>query len=296
MQVTVLMTFLQDIADLDDRRFLPKILSDVLSKDGSFKTDRADHRFKGIEGGWIRHLTGGRSAFRVVYLRRNDSVFLYRVGQHSVEDGLTEPKSLDGVVVGGKEVAVEGRTGHEGRAPWIYEGRLLYTQKPTMISKLMHSMSFVAHKEIIFVSPFVTEELLERNALFGRFLDRMIEDGADVWLVTKPPDESKIAFYRSLEVRGFGIYFYENLHTKLYLFDIDEEKLTDHTKDIRSTGVVGSANLTEMGLALQNALSNEELCFQIPLSKFNEARDYAFWLMDRADDVAKYSLRLTRRF
>ena len=56
------------------------MLSKVLGRDGSFRLDRDDHRFHGIEDAWIRVVSRGNTAYRVIYIRRGRDVYLYRAG------------------------------------------------------------------------------------------------------------------------------------------------------------------------------------------------------------------------
>ena len=44
----------------------------------------------------------------------------------------------------------------------------------------------------------------------------------------------------------------------LYVFEVDEKALGPFTKDVRRTAILGSANLTEMGLAMSGEVGNEE--------------------------------------
>lgn len=299
MRVKLTPTFLDDLRTIDDVRLHKKIYSDVFDERGHLKADRADHRYRGIEGAWIRHLTGGRSAFRLIYIQRDDIAYLYRVGPHSIEENLTGPRSLDGAVdVSGLSDAFASTAVRDARETyWVDDGRLLRSSQPLTIGKVMASMRWVKQTEIWLVSPFISESVLARTSPFGQFLDRMVEDGATVWLITRPPqDRDKLPFYRSLEERRWAVFLHKALHSKLYVFEVDETALGPFTKDVRRTAILGSANLTEMGLAMSGEVGNEELCYQMPLTKYDEAKQYAYWLAEQSDDVATYISRVTRRF
>ena len=286
--------FLQDLTEIDDARFVRRVLRQVLDNDGEFRQGKEDHRYHGIQDAWIRYVSSGKTAYRVIYIRAADSVFLYRAGPHSIEDRLRAPRGLaSAAVVQAAPDTPQPQLPYQG---WSDSGELLKTTQAVMLRKVVHSLRFVGHREIFLISPYVDEDTLARWAPLGQFIDRAIEEGTVIWLITRPPEPERLAFYRGLEERGMGVFFYRSLHAKLFVFDINTETLGQYTKDMRPTAIVGSANLTEMGLALSNETSNEELCYRLPAVKFSEAKDYAYWLMNHADDVAAYTLRITRRF
>ena len=104
-------------------------------------------------------------------------------------------------------------------------------------------------------------------------MDRSVEENTFVFLVTKPPVKANLDAYKDLETRGFFVYFNERLHSKLYLFNIDPSTLNQYTKDTKPTAILGSSNLTDVGLGMGDGPSNEELCYRIPLERFKNVRD-----------------------
>ena len=288
--------FIEDLKSAEDGRLVRRVLNQAFDADGEFRKGQNDHRYHGIENAWIRYVSQGKAGYRLIYLRIGESVYLYRAGVHSIEDELSSPKRLDLAIAVGEVRAVETVQNPGWAANWVDNGELLKTTQEVMLKKVIHSLAHVGHREIVLVSPFVSEETVSRQAPLGRLLDRAIEEGTQVWLVTRPPELAKLDFFRGLEEREIGVYFYKSLHAKLYLFDVNADTLSEYNKDISATGILGSANLTEMGLALTGELANEELCYRLPAAKYEEARQYAFWLMNHSDDVAAYRLRSTRRF
>ncbi len=290
--------FLEDLRSADDPRFVRRVLQQLFDSSGEFKRGQNDHRYHGIDDAWIRYVSKGRTGYRLIYIQKNDSVYIYRAGVHSVEDNLTAPQRLDLAVpvvsMDLRQTAQSDQARREER--WLDSGAFLRSTQEIFLKKVFHGLSHVGHHEIVLVAPFVSEETVARSAPLGRFLDRAIEEGTNVWLVTRPPDPAKLDFFRALEERDFGVYFYKTLHAKLYLFEVNPSTLGEFNRDLTRTAIIGSANLTEMGLALAGELSNEELCYRLPDAKFEEARLYAHWLIHHSEDVAAYRLRSTRRF
>lgn len=85
--------FLVDLRTEGDAKFARRVLSKVLDSQGHFPSDSEDHRYEGIVDAWIRYVSMGGAAIRVVYIRKGQDVFLYRAGPHSVEDNLPKPKA-----------------------------------------------------------------------------------------------------------------------------------------------------------------------------------------------------------
>lgn len=289
--------FLQDLRDAEDAKFLRRVLDQIIDKSNSFKRDQNDHRYHGIEDAWIRYISGGRTAYRLIYIQRNDDVFLYRAGAHSIEDRLSAPRSLDGLPVRDVMSIERNSTltgGAQGGAQ--ISGDLLKTSQPMMLSKVILGLTFVGHREIFLVSPYLSQGLLDRQAPFGRFLDKAIEERAAIVLITKPSEKFDWMFYEALESRGIMVHFHAKLHTKLFVFDIDETTLSAYNRDVTRTAILGSANLTDMGFSLGGEGGNEELCYRLPSAQFYEAREHAYWLMNQSVDFVTYRNRATRRF
>src|SRR3954449_2651005 len=94
MICSFLPSFIADLQAESDANFARRVFLKLFEGDGSFRPDINDHRYHGIEGAWIRYVSQGRSAFRVIYIKKGDEIFLYRAGQHSVEDNLAPPHDL----------------------------------------------------------------------------------------------------------------------------------------------------------------------------------------------------------
>jgi hypothetical protein len=282
--------FLQDLRDADDARLVRRTLDQIIDAQGDFRRDSNDHRYHGIENAWIRYVSGGKTAYRLIYIRDDDDVFLYRVGGHSIEDRLQSPNMRDGIELNSQKPI------HERSQSIRSNGILLKTSTETMLSKVISSLYHVGHREIWLVSPFLSESLLSRHAPFGRFLDRAMEDGAAIGLITRLGEKINTALLDDLEARGIAIYLHPKLHAKLYVFELESSSLSQYNRDMSSMAILGSANLTEMGLSLDQPSGNEELCYRIPADQFYEAKGHAEWLANQSQDLQSIKLRLNRRF
>lgn len=290
-------SFLKDIRTSQDSRFVRRVLEHVCNDAGDFEEGRNDHRYDGIENAWIRYVSEGKTAFRLIYIRDGDSIYFYRAGVHSVEDNLVKPKALEGIELGLPPIrAVPPMPLHAAGNGLLEFGKLVKTSQKVMLSRLMSSMLHVQHNEIILISPYYSEAVLGRRAAFGSFLDRAIEENTAVALITREPPIEQLDFFQALEERGILVYFHPTLHAKLYLFEIDEANTGPYLKEIKKTAILGSANLTDMGLALDGKGGNEELCYSLPHQQFGEAKEHAYWLINQSTDFVTFRQRRTRRF
>jgi len=289
MRLLLTPQFLNDLREAADHRFVSRVIAQVIDAAGQFRRDKDDHRYHGIEDAWIRYVT---KSYRLIYIRRDDRVYLYRTGPHSIEDNLPPPSNLQAAVPIEELPIAVSRYNQAA----VDVGELLKTSQATKLSKVVQALQFVGHREVYLVSPFVSPRVLDRYAPFGRFLDRAIEESAAVVLITRCPKTPTFDFYAGLEARGIMLHFHPTLHAKLYVFEIDRATLSQFNKDMRDTAILGSANLTEMGLALQGHGGNEELCYRLPNTMFDEAKQYAQWLMHQSTDFITYRQKYSRRY
>jgi hypothetical protein len=279
--------FMKDLRDAADPKFVRHVLNHTIADDCSLKPDKDDHRYKGIDDAWIRYVTGGKSAFRVIYLRKGADVYLYRAGPHSVEDHLTEPDDLALSV----SVTASPLTGaaNAGGAPL-----LLKTTEKRYLNQYLQSMYHLKHKSICIVAPRIEPALLDSKHHFGRFLDKAVEEGTCVAVVTAPQDKETMPLYRALEKREILVYFLDALNTKLYLFEIDTGNVVKWQQPPPCAMVVGSSDFTAAGLGMDDQPANEELCCALPAPMLGEVKQYADGLTLRADDCIKYFQQLAR--
>jgi len=288
MTVHLTKEFLNDLKCSRDVRFVSKVLDRTIGDDGAFTQDRDDHRYDGIEDGWIRYITGGSTAYRVIFIRKGEDVFLYRAGVHSVEDNLRPPRNFGGAL--SIRRAPENRP--KGAKNLAQDACLLKTKEADFVNRHIESMYHVKHREIWLISPFIDLDLLESRHGFGRFLDRAAEEGTFIGLITSSAqDEERVEAFKSLQEREINVFFFDGLHAKVYLFDVDLASRNSWQQGVQSHAIVGSSNLTNAGLGLNDAAPNEELNCRIPMDLFGEAQTYVYRLMKLADDYNSYAFR-----
>jgi phosphatidylserine/phosphatidylglycerophosphate/cardiolipin synthase-like enzyme len=288
--IRFMLQFLEDLRDADDARVVRRALDQIIDAQGEFRRDSNDHRFHGIENAWIRYVSGGKTAYRLIYIQNGSEILLYRVGGHSIEDRLQGPGSLEGIALAPSEP-------FRGRSQAVRSsGLLLKTSSEPMLSKMISSLYHVGHREIWLVSPYLSESLFCRNAPFGRFLDRAMEDGAAIALITRLGEKLNTGFLEDLEARGIAVYLHPKLHAKLYIFELELSSLSQYNRDMSSMAILGSANLTEMGLSLEQPSGHEELCYRISPDQFYEAKSHAEWLANQSQDLQSVKLKFNRRF
>ncbi|CUJ18374.1 Uncharacterised protein [Achromobacter xylosoxidans] len=299
MPVFLLPTFIADLQEHKDANFARRVLQKTIRPDGGFRPDSDDHPYQGIEDAWIRYVSRQRTAYRVIFLRKGDSIYLYRAGEHSVEDRLDGPAKgyMEGaVLVGSDEVgAAATPTWKEPIVAGPAVNRFKRNIPHPQISHEIFSRRNLPHKDIWLVSPTVNGELFSPTKSFGKLLLDQVEDGASVSLITAPPKDKNIEWMEKLAERNVGIFVYPRLHSKLYCFVFDENRRYepglldgDHYSSLI---LVGSSDMTAAGMALESQNLNEELCYSVSESEMSFVEDYVAELM-----MNGYELPEVRRF
>lgn len=290
MKVYITPEFIKDIRESADLRFIRQVFNHTLNTDGTFKQDADDHRYNSIKDAWIRYISKGNSAYRVLYLRQGDVIYLYRAGQHSIEERVGVPNNLQlSIPVCQKDIQEISQT------QFIDNGIFVKTDEPVFINKIFKSMYHVGHKEIIIMSPFIDLSILDRHHHFGSFLDKAIEEDTLVAIITRPPNENEQKVYKDLEERNIFVYFCAGLHSKLYIFDVNPTKVSQYNRDIKRTVIIGSSNLTKRGIGFDDEATNYELCYRLSVDKYGEAYNYAKKIIMKSADYKDYFFRLKRR-
>ena len=302
MPVFLLPDFIADLQEHDDAHFARRVLQKTIRPDGGFRPDADDHPYKGIEDAWIRYVSRKRTAYRVIFLRKGENIYLFRAGEHSVEDNLTGPaaRAIEAAIavdVGGLEVAAAlvGVPARERQVAAPPVNRFKRNIPHPQIHREIFSRRNLPHKDIWLVAPFVNGDLFAPTKPFGKLLLDQVEDGASVALITAPPRDKNIEWMEKLAERKVGIFVYPRLHSKLYCFVFDENRryapgLCDGDR-YSSLILVGSSNLTGMGMALGEGQWNEELCYSVPENEIGFVEEYVADLM-----MHGYELPEVRRF
>jgi len=294
MAIHILPSFVEDLKSHDDHRLVKRALEQINLKQQDLGSSANDHRYKGIDGAWIRYLSAGKSAYRLIYIRRGGDIYLYRAGNHDIEDRLSQPR-FDGVV-SLDAASPKFNCLQAGNSRGVDVGELLHTTEPIKVWQAITRMFHIGHKEIWLVSPFLSLNLLARRGVIGRFLDRAIEENTVVVLVTRPPSTvEELKEFEDMDRRGFICYFHQKLHSKLYLFEIEPNSLSKYNHHQGNVAIIGSSNLTDSGLSINDYSGNEELCYELPNIQFANAKRYANKLTMSSDDWPKAKMNFFRR-
>jgi phosphatidylserine/phosphatidylglycerophosphate/cardiolipin synthase-like enzyme len=293
MSLFIYDSFLTDLRDNGDANFTQRVLRKVINANGSFRQDADDHRFGGIEDAWIRYVSAGRTAFRAIYIRRQQDVLLYRAGTHSIEDNLVGPGAAAPLVevlmakaaaqgAGVVEAAIANRFLQNG----IGQKRLL--------RNVFLGRRLMPHQEVLLISPYVSLAMFDRPHRFGMAIDNLVEDGTKITLVTRWPKPGELDAYRDLEARGISLLFHRSLHAKLYIFTIRREEVK-YGQDFSDAAIIGSANLTETGFGFDERNFNEELCYELPHDAHEGALEFAYHIAGQAVDLPRVRRDLNLR-
>lgn len=294
-------SFLADLRNHGDNGFAKRALSKILAGNGSFRTADDDHRYNGIENAWIRVISRGNTAWRAIYIRRGNDIYLYRAGEHSVEDNLTAP--ANSLAFSPVEAATDGSVSTvstqawQGAAPIFadHAGRFWQNHRGKLLRSFMLGRRLIPHKEIILVSPTLTIDMLSSTHSFGMVLDDLIHEGSAITLITRPPASlEELKPYVDLEARRVTLAFHEQLHAKLYLFEIAENAAEICGEpSLSNVAMLGSANLTDegMGFAAQNL---EELCYELPGAAYQHAFEFVVQLIHDSEDLRIVRDKLTK--
>lgn len=288
--------FLADLRNHGDNGFAKRALSKILSPNGSFRSDDDDHRYHGIDDAWIRVISRGNTAWRAIYLRRGADIYLYRAGEHDIEDNLAPPaRALEFVPV---QSALERPNQPTWRAAAVdrdaERDRFYQNTRGRLLRTFILGRRLIPHKEVILISPFLSLSALQRTHRLGGTFDDLIEEGATVTLITKPPTTmEETRPFAEMEERGFKLAFHERLHAKLYLFELTDDASERTGQPLSNVALLGSANLTEPGFGL-NDCPLEELCYELPPNDFDRAVEFAAQVVHDSDDLRLVRAKLSR--
>lgn len=291
-EVTVIMTpeFIKDLQDQKHPNLAKQVLSHIFEDDGSFKTDRNDHPYKGMTDGHIRWIQMGGAGLRLIYIRKADKVYLYRAVGKSDEDGLKEPKVLKSQSIISE--LPEDILKDIGESEALIAERILTNSGPIYLREAIRKMYHIPHREIVLISPNVAHALLRRDGELGNFLDRAIEEGTTATLITRPPPLGDIPFFEDLARRNVQVLFAQNLQSRLFLFRVDEYRSHGIKEKLTPVAVLGSAELTHHSLDIGSVGANEELCYRFPVSHFDAFYAYAEKLIKSAIDLQGHKIKL----
>lgn len=308
--------FIGDLVGVGDANLAGRVLRKVFDSNGRFiERGRDDHRYRGIDDGWIRYVSKG---LRVIYRKDGNDVTLYRAGPHSVEDDLVAPHEVGTYVVVdnpvqramsvgpgvdlrgytrvGEAVALEQQA---GVGSGVAGKRLLYNHVDRFLYGNLLGRRFLPHKDVYLVSPFLTFDLLRSTDLFGQMLDELIEGGACIWLVTRPPTKlSDIVAFEELAARNINVFFNNTLHAKIFAFILDRDQLKPEQRVSRDFISIGSANLTQAGINPQGLLNNNiqyELSYEATNEDWPHVETFIFHITELSTELDVVRANLMRK-
>ncbi|MEJ2788355.1 MULTISPECIES: hypothetical protein [unclassified Pseudoxanthomonas] len=269
--------FVEDILGNGDASFAKRILSHVFAEADGSANNKDDHRFQNVNNAWIRYASRGRTAFRIIYILKDGKTVFYRCGVHSVENEISEPRldsdELVELEVNEDEVEIMTRplsilSSH--RAPYIYSALL--------------GRRLIPNKAVYLVSPFIDPTILVRGSRIGQTLDSIRGDGAEVIVITCADQVLQFGdLHKDLDARGIDLVFLPRLHSKIYLFMTDTDR-QHSTADTPSLGIVGSSNLTAMGVPATPDAGNLETNYSVAPSSIKELENTVVDFYSRAKD------------
>ena len=307
MSVFLLPEFIVDLQTHKGAHFAQRALKKTLRSDGSFQLVSNDHRYEGIDNAWIRYISGGSTAYRVIYLRYGEKVYLYRAGEHHIEDHLVRPREssmssaipvCEGEEKFGDLITINQTQEIDTTTVTKPVNRFRKNVPKKQIYNDIFSRRNLPHRDIWLIAPFINEELFRPTAAFGKLLLTQVEDGANVVVITAVPRNKNIKWMERLAERDIEFYVYPRLHAKLYCFFFDENRRNnigmfgvDHYSSLI---LVGSANLTSAGIGVDTEYPNEELCYSVPEEEACHVENYGLELMTRGYDLIELRRYLAR--
>ena len=282
--------FVRDLIEHGDPNFASRVLSKIVNAQGAFEPDGDDHRYHGIENGWIRYISRQNTAYRAIFLRRGDDIYWYRAGSHSVEDRLQAPRGLTVVAaIGATPAGLDTFAAY--RNP-----RYLKASEPRLLREVIASRTLVPHRNLSLVTPRLSLPLFSPGGLIGRLINSVLDFNGTVSVITRPPGQRDLNQYRWLVARGVDLLIHQRINARLLLFEVNEEQLDAEMTHVRSIGVIGSSELTEAGLGLaDDSELAEELCYEIASDDLDGSNEYLLKLANDALPLDAHLQRIAQR-
>lgn len=280
MTIYICKEFLCDLMDHAGANFASRVLKKVLTRNGGFAPDADDHRFDGIENAWIRYVSTQGTAFRAIFIKKDGDIYWYRAGEHSVEDSAKPPKSLAGAIAV-RDSPIQFSPFENSAHP-----SFLKTKRHKYLRSYIAARSLLPHKSLTIVVPKVSRESFSSVGIMGLFMNRALEAGASVTLITNPPATSDISFYRELSCRC-DLLIHDELNVRLLISEIDTSALDKDLAHVTSSALIGSSDLSSEGLG-EGGKGPEELTYEIPHGDLPGAEEFVLQLIDSTKKLDHY--------
>lgn len=269
--------FVEDILSSDDAGFIKRVLNQVFSEFLGSANRKNDHRYRNIENAWIRYVSRGNTAYRIIYLTAGNEMTFYRCGEHSIEDALAAPNTNDQTVLA---VEIDRGAVEEMTKPLS----ILANDKPPYIYAALLGRRLIPNKSVYLVSPYISPDTLARGTRLGQTLDSIVGDGAEVVIITAAEEVEKFRIAQNdLKARKIELVFLPKLHSKIYLF-ITDSTHSHATASVASLGIIGSSNLTNRGVAVTPADGNLETNYTVSPSSIPELEEVVLNFYCRGKD------------
>jgi hypothetical protein len=276
----------------NDSSFAGRALKKAVDSKGVFiEHVKDDHRHDGVEGAWIRYVSGGNSGYRLIFLRRDPNVYVYRAGEHRISEDLTAPKTLaNAIPIVAAPEEVRGI-----RFEDVGPDRFLRSIEARYFRTVIAERTTVPHRSLTFISPQVSFSLLSPTGLVGGLFERVIGSGGSVTLITKHPKEKHLDEFDRMAARRVNVLFHETVNARLSLFEVDREELERQGRIFSDLGVIGSIELLESSFGTMQAGENrDELCYEMDIEDLDTVLDYCIRLTDEAVDLPTMRQQLTQ--
>lgn len=287
MSIFILPQFIEDLKSLDTMRTLGRVLESIFDNKFNLKRNRDDHRYRGIPDAWIRDVSKDTTAYRCIYIQKDENIYLYRAGTKKIEERLTNPDLTISLELADFQIDLRAYV-----QDFSNLGVLLRSPEPTELLYEILRYKHVALKEIFIVSPVISRDIFIDTNHLGKFINQSLENGTQIILITQPPNNiEEISFFDDLHIKGIFVMYHERVHAKLWYIDIDYSKLNPYEieEGYQSAAILGSSNLTPEGLALtKDGNNNIELCYRLPIEKNDEFYQYCGTIFQNGTEHTQY--------
>lgn len=280
--------FVSDLLSHGDASFAKRIIKHLLEESIGTVNISNDHRYRDIPNAWIRYVSRGRTAYRIIYIRDSEGIMFYRCGSHSVEDRLEPPMSSS---ESGNELVLE--FDNKDIESMTKPLSIVTNHKVPLIYSALMGRKLIPNKAVYLVSPFIDPDVVARGNRLGQVLDSIQRGGTEIIVITAA---EKVGVYetlwKDLKNRNIELVFLPKLHSKVYLF-VTDTSVAHETSKVPSLGIIGSSNLTKPGIATEPTKGNMESNYTVHESSIDQLEklviEYYFKSMDYLS--AKKALR-----
>jgi len=273
--------FLSDIKKNQDPKLSKKILEEIVNNLDHSSNNKNDHKYKGLEDGWIRYLSKGSNAFRLIFFKKREKIIYYRVGNHDIEKRVSFPKEFDNNIV--KINKNSDNEPFNDDNEMTRPNTILNNHSERAIFSSVCGRANIDHKAIYIISAYFEPSMLDRGTHMGGVFDKMAQATNDINILVRADEFKKFEnYWKQFEQRGFNLFFLKDLHSKIYLF-INRNNNFNKKNNIQNLGIIGSSNFTYPGINRERK-GNYETNYSIDIKKIQELENEVIGLISKSDD------------